>query len=190
MSGITREINDFNNNHWEMHFSNFPNFTGRKDLPLEIFSGKVKDFNVPDCSIPMLSTVLGHAIAFHPATTGDRHYGTINIEFSIDERAYNWYALYSWMYNTLHGKAERTNLKGEPCVHENCIDAIELHMLNNEHEPVSKILFKRCHLNNLSGLRLTYTASEIGTIIATFQVEELDFKLMDEDDETENQNAM
>lgn len=178
MAGMTTEINNFNKNKWLIRFSNVPNMTGRNDIDVHVLNNYIKSINIPDISIPMLESIMLHHRQLHPATTGDRNLQTINIEFNIDEKMKNWFLLYCWLYYMKHGQTcGRTNLDGIELVREDAIDVIELCMLNNDDEVISKLKFHHCIINNLSSLDLKYGSSEIGTIIATFEVESLSFDL-------------
>lgn len=178
MPGITTQINNYNNDNFLIRFSNFPNLTNKKDIDMHVFNNYVQNINIPDISIPMLTSVFGHERQIHPNTIGSRDLQTINLQFKIDEKMFNWYAMYCWLWGMRHGQTcGRTSLKGEELVRMDAIDCIEICMLNNDKEIISKLKFHHCILNNLSSLELKYGESETASFICTFEVENMSFDL-------------
>lgn len=178
MPGLTTQINNYNKNKWKVRFSNIPNMTGQK-IDIHVLNNYVREFNVPDITIPMLTSITGHERQLHPNTIGSRDLQTINIAFTIDEHMYNYWLLYTWLYQMRHGKTlpDRTNLDGVPLVRMDCIDVIELCLLDNDKKIISKMKFHHCILNNMGALDLKYSDSELGTMVCTFEVENVSFEV-------------
>jgi len=176
MPGITSQINDFNKNKFMVRFSNVPNMTGYDKIDVHVLNNYVQAFNIPDVSIPMLTSVFGHERQLHPNTIGSRDLQTINMEFKIDEHMFNFWLMYSWLYNMRHGKTcGKKSLKGEELVRMDCIDCIELCLLDNDNHLISKLRFHHCIINNISALDLSFKSSDLGTMVVTFEVEDMSF---------------
>lgn len=175
MSSITSSINNYNKNKFIVRFSNVPDFTG-KNIDVHVLNNYLKSFQIPDISIPMLTSIYEHNRQLHPNTIGSRDLQTINIVFNIDEEMKNWYLLYSWLYGMRHGKTcGKKDLKGNELIRMDCIDSIDVIFLNNDDEIVSKLSFKHCILNNIGSVELEYGASELGSFVTTFEVEDIEF---------------
>ena len=84
----------------------------------------------------------------------------------------------------------KKSLKGEELLRCDCIDAIEVCFLDNDGRVLSKIRFKHCIINNLSTIDLKYGAAELGSMIATFEVEELEFVVEQGDEGVERPTDM
>lgn len=182
MAGITTQINDFHKNKFQVRFSNIPNFTGR-DIDIHVVDNYITAFNVPDISIPMLTSISGHLRQLHPNTIGSRDLQTINLEMKIDEHMYNWWLMYSWLYKMRHGATSSRTAEGtEPLVRMDSIDTIELCLLDNDGHIVSKLRFHQCILSNISSLDLKFSDAETGTMVLTFEVEEMSFDVETEED--------
>ena len=181
MPGLTTQINNYNKNRWKVRFSNIPNMTGTP-IDVHVLNNYVREFNVPDISIPMLTSITGHERQLHPNTIGSRDLQTINIVFSIDEKMQNYWLLYTWLYKMRHGKVipDRTNLSGEALVRMDCIDVIELCLLDNDNNIISKLKFHHCIINNMGALDLKYSDSELGSLVCTFEVENMTFEVQTE----------
>lgn len=176
MPGVTTQINEFHKNKFEVRFSNVPNMTGYKDIDIHVLNNYLKGISIPDLSIPMLYSTTGQYRQLHPSPIGSRELQTVTIEFNIDEHAFNYWLLSSWLYHMRYGHTcGKKSLKGEELLRFDCIDAIEICFLDNDGRVLSKIRFKHCIINNLSTLDLKYGTSELGTMIATFEVEEQEF---------------
>lgn len=175
MAGLTSVINNFNKNKFIVRFSNIPDFTG-KGIDVHVLNNYLKSFQIPDISISTLASIYGHTRQLHPNTIGSRDLQTINIVFNIDEEMKNWFLLYSWLYAMRHGKTcGRKNLKEQELVRMDNIDSIDIIFLTNEDEIVSKLSFKNCVLNNIGSIELEYGASELGSFVTTFEVEDIEF---------------
>lgn len=186
MPGVTTQINEFHKNKFEVRFSNVPNMTGYSGIDIHVLNNYLKAINIPDLAIPMLSSTSGQYRQLHPSPIGSRDLQTLTIEFKIDEHAFNYWLLSSWLYHMRYGQTcGKKSLKGEELLRFDCIDAIEICFLDNDGRVLSKMRFKHCIINNLSSLDLKYGSADLGTMIATFDVEELEFVVEQGDDGVE-----
>lgn len=191
MPGLTTQINDYHKNKFEVRFSNVPNMTGYDKIDIHVFNNYIKGINLPDLSIPMLYSTTGQYRQLHPSPIGSRELHTVSIEFKIDEHMFNYWMLSSWLYQMRFGKpCGKKSLRGEELLRFDCIDAIEVCALDNDGRVISKIRFKHCIINNLSSLDLKYGAAELGTMIATFEVEEMEFCVEAGDEGVVNPNKV
>lgn len=175
MSGITHDINDFNNNKWVVRFSNIINMT-ELDLDTTILDNYVNGFQIPDLNLPILTSIYKHDRQLHPGSIGSRDLNTINLEFKMDEKGKNFYLFHKWLMGTRYGENVRQTIRGEDAIRLNSIDVIELCLLNNNGKLVSKMKFKQCIPTNLSGIQLTYKESEHILFIVTFDFEKLELQ--------------
>lgn len=183
MPGITSQINDFNKDKFQVRFSNVVNMTGYEHIDSHVLNNYVQEFNIPDVSIPMLTSVFGHERQLHPSPIGSRDLQTINILFKIDEHMFNFWLMYAWLGNMRRGKTcGKTDLKGKELLRMDCIDCIELCLLDNDDHLVSKMKFHHCILSNISSLDLSVKGSEIGTMTCTFEYEEMTFDVETEEE--------
>lgn len=172
---MTKYINYFSGDKFKLSFSNIPSFDGER-VETSVFNDYIKTLTVPEMSLGLLTSLFGHTRQIHPNTIGSRELGTVNVEMILDEELYNWWVAYKWLYHTRHGlKTDKLSLKGEELVRNNCVEVFEVEMLNNDKEPISKLQFNRCFLNNISSVSLEYGNSDVKSIIMTFEVEELSF---------------
>lgn len=180
MAGFTTQINTFNKNKFKILLSNFPNLTKYK-WDIHIFNNYLKSFQIPDLSIPMLTSVFGHDRQLHPSPIGSRDLQTITVEFQIDEEFKNFNAAYQWLFQMRNGMlSDRTDLQKSALLRLDSIDEIQIITYNNNKEPVSKFSFIQCILNNISSLPLDYSQAEIGTFTCTFEYEKINFELLNE----------
>lgn len=191
MPGITTQINEFHKNKFVVRFSNVPNMTGYKGIDIHVLNNYLKAITIPDLSIPMLFSTTGQYRQLHPSPIGSRDLQTLTVEFKLDEHAFNYWLLSTWLYQMRHGHTcGKTSLKGEELLRMDCIDAIEVCFLDNDGHVLSKIRFKHCIINNLSSVDLKYGTAELGTMIATFEVEELEFVVEQGDEGVERPTNM
>lgn len=184
MAGVTTQINDFHKNKFIVRFSNMPNMTGYDDIDIHVFNNYIKSVNIPDLSIPMLYSTTGQYRQLHPSPIGSRDLQTVTVEFKIDEHMFNYWVLSSWLYMMRYGQTcGKKSLKNEELLRLDCIDVMEICLLDNDGRVISKIKFKHCIINNLSTIDLKYGSADLGSMIATFEVEELEFCVETGDDE-------
>ena len=79
----------------------------------------------------------------------------------------------------------KKNLKGEELLRMDCIDAIELVSLNNNNKIISKMKFKHAIPNNLAQLSLQYGSADNVTFVCTFEYEQIELQLENQEDLTE-----
>lgn len=183
MAGITTQINDFSNNKFIIRFSNLVNMTNYDDLDTHILDNYVRNVNVPDFSIPMLTSLYQHERQLHPNSIGMRDLQTMHVEFQLDEHMMNYYLFREWIYWMRFGEpVGKTDLKGKPLLRYDCIDAIELVSLNNNNKIISKMKFKHAIINNLSSLSLQYGSASPVNFVATFDYENVELLLENTED--------
>jgi len=183
MSGFTTSINDFNKNKYVLRFSNLVNFTGY-ELDTHILDNYVRSVNVPDLSIPMLTSMYMHERQLHPNPIGARELQTMTVEFKLDEEMKNYYLFYCWIYFMRYGETcGKTSLKGEELLRMDCIDAIEIVSLDNDNKIKSKMKFKHAIISNLASLNLEYGTSDICTFTCTFEYENIELQLENTEDQ-------
>lgn len=173
MAGVTTEINNFNKNKWICRFSNMVDFT---DLELDttVLDNYIRTVNIPDLSVNMLTSEFQHERQLHPDPRGARDLQTINMEFKMDEEGKNFYYFWCWLMSMRAGKpiGKKTAL-GEKLLRMDCIDAIEVCLLNNDKVMVSKMKFLHCIPTNLSALSLETGQAQEATFIVTFDYENM-----------------
>lgn len=176
MAGVTQSINQFNKNKWIVRFSNMVDFTGL-NLDSHILDNYIKTVNIPDVSVNMLTSEWCHIRELHPDPRGARDLQTINIEFIMDEEGKNFYYFWKWLMSMRAGEPiGKTNIKGEPLLKEDCVDVIEVCLLNNNKEMVSKMKFYHCIPTNLAALSLESGQKNIASFVVTFDYENMNLQ--------------
>lgn len=190
MADITSSVNNYSGNQFRVIFNQWPNLTGKK-LDTSVFDNNVMSFTIPDITGPLLNTQYGHVKQLHPNPVGYRQLNAFNVTFRVDDRLLNYYAAKCWISGSRVG--ERKSNKNLPydLLRWNRIETVELQNLDNAENVVSRMLFKRVFITNLSNLTLRYGQSENSTFTCTFEYEECDFETLVEDaDKTEIETVL
>lgn len=177
MSSVTSSVNNYNNSQFRIRFNEWPNLTGKK-LPNFIFDNNVRSITIPDVNIPMLDTQLGHIRQIHPAPIGYRQLNNIIVTFRVDDQLLNYYAAKCWIDGSRTGKTKSNKTHHDDYLHFNRIEDMEVSNLDNTGKVVSRMIFKRVFLTNISNLTLQYGQSENSEFTCTFDYEECVFETL------------
>jgi len=177
MTAITSTVNNYNNNQYKVVFTDWPNLTGKK-LDTSVFDNNVKSFTIPDISSPLLNTQIGHIKQLHPNPVGYRQLNAFHVTFHVDDKLLNYYAAKCWIYGSRVGERKSNQTLPHNYLHWNRIETVELQNFDNAENLVSRMLFKRVFITNLSNLQLQFGQSERATFTCTFEYEESDFEVL------------
>lgn len=180
MSNVTSTVNNYSGNQFKVIFNTWPNLTG-KELDTVVFDNNVVSFTIPDISGPLLNTQIGHVKQLHPNPVGYRQLNAFNVTFRVDDRLLNYYAAKCWISGSRVGERKSNKNLPNDYLRWNRIETVELQNLNNAEHVVSRMLFKRVFLTNISNLTLRYGQSENSTFTCTFEYEECDFETLVKD---------
>lgn len=180
MSNVTTTVNNYSGNQFKVIFNTWPNLTGN-ELDTVVFDNNVTAFTIPDISGPLLNTQIGHIKQLHPNPVGYRQLNAFNVTFRVDDRLLNYYAAKCWISGSRVGERKSNKNLPNDYLRWNRIETVELQNLDNAEHVVSKMLFKRVFLTNLSNLTLRYGQSENSTFTCTFEYEECDFETLVKD---------
>lgn len=181
MSNITSTVNNYSGNQFKVIFNTWPNLTGN-ELDTVVFDNNVVSFTIPDISGPLLNTQIGHIKQLHPNPVGYRQLNAFNVTFRVDDRLLNYYAAKCWISGSRVGERKSNKNLPNDYLRWNRIETVELQNLDNAEHVVSRMLFKRVFLTNISNLTLKYGQSENSTFTCTFEYEECDFETLVKDD--------
>lgn len=180
MSNVTSTVNNYSGNQFKVIFNTWPNLTGN-ELDTVVFDNNVVAFTIPDISGPLLNTQIGHVKQLHPNPVGYRQLNAFNVTFRVDDRLLNYYAAKCWISGSRVGERKSNKNLPNDFLRWNRIETVELQNLDNAEHVVSRMLFKRVFLTNLSNLTLRYGQSENSTFTCTFEYEECDFETLVKD---------
>lgn len=180
MSNVTSTVNNYSGNQFKVIFNTWPNLTG-KELDTVVFDNNVVSFTIPDISGPLLNTQIGHVKQLHPNPVGYRQLNAFNVTFRVDDRLLNYYAAKCWISGSRVGVRKSNKNLPNDYLRWNRIETVELQNLDNAEHVVSRMLFKRVFLTNISNLTLRYGQSENSTFTCTFEYEECDFETLVKD---------
>lgn len=175
--GLTSSVNNYSGNQFDVVFNTWPNLTGKK-LEQYVFTNNVRSVTIPDVNIPMLDTQIGHIRQIHPAPIGYRQLNNIMITFKVDDHLLNYYAAKCWIDGSRTGERKSNNTFPDDFLRYNRIETLEIRNKDNTGKVVSKMIFKRVFLTNLSNLTLQYGQSENSEFTCTFDYEECEFKTL------------
>lgn len=180
MSNVTSTVNNYSGNQFKVIFNTWPNLTG-KELDTVVFDNNVVSFTIPDISGPLLNTQIGHVKQLHPNPVGYRQLNAFNVTFRVDDRLLNYYAAKCLISGSRVGERKSNKNLPNDYLRWNRIETVELQNLDNAEHVVSRMLFKRVFLTNISNLTLRYGQSENSTFTCTFEYEECDFETLVKD---------
>lgn len=180
MSNVTSTVNNYSGNQFKVIFNTWPNLTG-KELDTVVFDNNVVSFTIPDISGPLLNTQIGHIKQLHPNPVGYRQLNAFNVTFRVDDRLLNYYAAKCWISGSRVGERKFNKNLPNDYLRWNRIETVELQNLDNAEHVVSRMLFKRVFLTNISNLTLRYGQSENSTFTCTFEYEECEFETLVKD---------
>lgn len=180
MSNVTSTVNNYSGNQFKVIFNTWPNLTG-KELDTVVFDNNVVSFTIPDISGPLLNTQIGHVKQLHPNPVGYRQLNAFNVTFRVDDRLLNYYAAKCWISGSRVGERKSNKNLPNDYLRWNRIETVELQNLDNAEHVVSRMLFKRVFLTNISNLTLRYGQSENSTFTCTFEYEKCDFETLVKD---------
>lgn len=180
MSNVTSTVNNYSGNQFKVIFNTWPNLTG-KELDTVVFDNNVVSFTIPDISGPLLNTQIGHIKQLHPNPVGYRQLNAFNVTFRVDDRLLNYYAAKCWISGSRVGERKSNKNLPNDYLRWNRIETVELQNFDNAEHVVSRMLFKRVFLTNISNLTLRYGQSENSTFTCTFEYEECDFETLVKD---------
>lgn len=180
MSNVTSTVNNYSGNQFKVIFNTWPNLTGN-ELDTVVFDNNVVAFTIPDISGPLLNTQIGHVKQLHPNPVGYRQLNAFNVTFRVDDKLLNYYAAKCWISGSRVGERKSNKNLPNDFLRWNRIETVELQNLDNAEHVVSRMLFKRVFLTNLSNLTLKYGQSENSTFTCTFEYEECDFETLVKD---------
>lgn len=180
MSNVTSTVNNYSGNQFKVIFNTWPNLTGN-ELDTVVFDNNVVAFTIPDISGPLLNTQIGHIKQLHPNPVGYRQLNAFNVTFRVDDRLLNYYAAKCWISGSRVGERKSNKNLPNDYLRWNRIETVELQNLDNAEHVVSRMIFKRVFLTNLSNLTLKYGQSENSTFTCTFEYEECVFETLVKD---------
>lgn len=184
MAELTQTVNNYNTNQFRFVFNTWPNLTGKK-LNQSVFNNYVRSITIPDITIPMLTTQIGHVNQFHPAPVGYRQLNKISIVFAIDDKLLNYFAAKCWLDGSRTGIRKENKNFPDDFLRYNRIETFEVHHLDNANNVVAKMLFRRMFLTDISNLTLASGDSKHAEFTCTFVYEECELEtLVEEEDET------
>lgn len=178
---LTTSVNNYNTNQFRVIFNEWPNLTG-KPLNQSVFNNNVRSITIPDINIPMLNTQIGHIQQYHPSPIGYRQLNKISVKFRVDDKLLNYYAAKCWIDGSRTGIRKENKNFPDDFLRYNRIETMEIQNMDNAENVVSKMLFKRVFLTDISNLTLQYGASENAEFTCTFVYEECDFETLVEKD--------
>ncbi|MFW6219496.1 MAG: hypothetical protein ACOCZ5_01265 [bacterium] len=162
---------------WFLSFSNIPTVKDRHDLRL--FDNYIKSFTLPSYDMGEITShgPLGFNVR-HPigGIKINDNLSPITVDFKLSENMDNYLYLFRWMLELKYGRLKDDY---DGMIRKYYIDAIHLHLLDNQKRTTTLIKFTHGFLTNLSSIPLVFGSSPEITFTCTFTYEEIVYSTVD-----------